>query len=262
MLKKVLKEASEIVRFHELLRNLVVRDIKVRYRRSVLGFVWVMLNPLLMMLVLSAVFSEVFRITTKNYTVYLLSGIVLWNFFSQSTAITVQAFLGNSNLIKKIYVPKSIFPLSTIISALVNFLFSLVPLILIVLFTGTPLSSRPHLLLIALALLFLFSLGIALLLSTITVFFHDVVYIYDVVLLAWMYATPVFYPEEIIPERFSVILHLNPMYYFMSLFRGGLYMDLPDVMSKISWGCMYASVSLIVGFIVYIAYKDKVIYYL
>ena len=140
---EALKEAVEIIKYKELLRNLVARDIKVRYKRSVLGFLWVMLNPLLMMLILNMVFSGLFGISTKNFTAYLLSGIILWSFFSQSTSTSVVSFLGNSNLIKKVYIPKAIFPLSVVVSAMINFIFSLVPLFIIFFITGT--SVSPHL---------------------------------------------------------------------------------------------------------------------
>ena len=124
-----LSRIREILKYRELLRNLVIRDIKVRYKRSLLGFFWVMLNPLLMMLILNLVFSELFRVSTKDYTAYLLSGIILWNFFSQGTSTSVYSLIRNSNLIKKIYLPRAIFPFSVVISALINFIFSLLPLL-------------------------------------------------------------------------------------------------------------------------------------
>src|ERR1039458_9024565 len=172
-----LSEIAELLRYKELLRNLVIRDIKVRYKRSVLGFFWVMLNPLLMMVILSMVFSGLFRVSTQNYTSYLLSGIILWNFFSQSTSASVFSLLSNSNLIKKIYIPKVIFPLSVIVSAVVNFLFSLVPLFLILAVTGTSLGGHIYILPLAIILVGMFSLGISLIVSTLAVFFHDTIYI-------------------------------------------------------------------------------------
>ena len=211
-MKKYIKEISEIIRYRDLLRNLVARDIKVRYRRSFLGFVWVMLNPLLMMLILYVVFSELFKVSTKTFTVYLLSGITLWHFFSQSTMSTVGSFLGNGNLIKKIYLPKAILPLSANLSALINLVFSIFPLVAVLIFSSTPVSPSFYLIPFVLILLFIFSFGISLFLSTLTVFFHDTVHIYEVVLLGWMYATPVFYPESIIPQKFSIILKFNPLY--------------------------------------------------
>jgi len=255
-------EFLAIVRYKELLKNLVARDIKVRYKRSVLGFLWVMLNPMLMMLVLSIVFSDLFRVTTKNFTTYLLSGIILWNFFSQSTTTSVVSFLANSNLIKKIYIPKAIFPLSVILSASVNFLFSLVPLFLIMWITHAPLSPYLYLLPVVLILVTLFSFGISLVLSTATVFFHDTIYIYDVLLLAWMYSTPIFYPDSIVAQKFRLILTLNPLYYFLSLFRGTLYLEVSQLFQKLLCASLISVSVFLIGWFVYDRYKDKVVYYL
>jgi ABC-type polysaccharide/polyol phosphate export permease len=258
----MLKEIREITKYRELLRNLVLRDIKVRYKRSVLGFAWVMLNPLLIMLILYIVFSGLFKITTENYIAYLLSGIILWNFFSQSTTTAVQSLIGNSNLIKKLYLPKAIFPLSVVLSATINFIFSLIPLFLVIYFIGTSIGSHFYLLPVALTLTVLFSFGIALILCTLTVFFHDTIYIYEVMVLAWMYTTPIFYPESIIPERFSFILRLNPLYYFLSIFRAALYMDVPFLSEKLLYGFLFSLIALSVGWFFYNRYKDRVVYYL
>lgn len=256
------KEIREIIRYRELLRNLVIRDIKVRYKRSVLGFLWVMLNPLLMMLVLNVVFSGIFRVSTKDYTAYLISGIILWSFFSQSTSTSLISFMGNSNLIKKIYLPKAIFPLSVILSAMIHFSFSLMPLFAIFLITGTRISPHIYLLPVILILVFIFSYGVSLIISTLTVFFHDTKYIYDVLLMAWMYSTPIFYPESIIPERFRFILQVNPFYYFLNLFRSSLYTDIRFDPQKLFYGLFFSVLAFSAGWFFYNRYKDKVVFYL
>lgn len=255
-------EIFEVLRYKELLRNLVSRDIKVRYKRSVLGFLWVMLNPLLMMLILNMVFSELFRISTKNYTSYLLSGIVLWNFFAHSTSSALPSFIGNSNLIKKIYIPKAIFPLSIVLSATINFVFSLVPLFFIFLLTGTPVGGNIVMLPLVIILVGIFCFGVSLIISTLTVFFHDMVYIYEVLLLAWMYMTPVFFPESIVPQKFSLIFHLNPVYYFITIFRGVLYMEVPLFFEKLLYSGLFSLAALAIGWLVFNRYKDRVVYYL
>lgn len=259
---EALKEAVEIIKYKELLRNLVIRDIKVRYKRSVLGFLWVMLNPLLMMLILNIVFSGLFGMSTKNFTAYLLSGIILWNFFSQSTSTSVSSFLGNSNLIKKIYIPKAVFPLSVVASAMINFIFSLVPLFIIFAITGTSVGPHLYLLPAILIMVAVFSFGIALILSTITVFFRDAQYIYEVLLLAWMYMTPIFYPESIIPKKFISIFHLNPFYYFLSTFRGALYMDVSAIPEKLFFGFLFSLTALVTGWFLYNRYKNRIVFYL
>lgn len=257
-----LREAKEIFKYRELLRNLVMRDIKVRYKRSIIGFLWVMLNPLFMMLILNIVFSELFKISTPNYTAYLLSGIILWSFFSQSTSTAVVSFIGNSNLIKKVYIPKAIFPLSLILSAFIHFLFAMIPLFIIFYITGVHISSNIYLLPLFFIMITMFSFGVSLILATSTVFFHDVRYIYEVLLLAWMYMTPIFYPESIVPERFMFILQLNPFYYFISVFRGALYMDVSMLHERVLYSLLFSFLTLIVGWLFYNRYKQKIIYHL
>ena len=257
-----LKEISEIIKYKELLRNLVARDIKVRYKRSALGFFWVMLHPLLMMLILSMVFSELFKVQTKNYSIYILSGIIFWNFFSQSTSTSLISFIGNRDLIKKIYLPKSVFPLSMILSALIHFVFSLIPLFIIFFFSGTSLSSQIFMLPAVIITVALFSFGVSLIIATSTVFFHDTKYIYEVLLLAWMYATPIFYPESIIPQKYNFILYLNPLFYFLSAFRSVLYMDGQYLPEGLLYGFLFSLGTFIAGWLFYNRYKDRIIYYL
>jgi ABC-type polysaccharide/polyol phosphate export permease len=259
---KALNEISEIVRYKELLRNLVARDIKVRYKRSVLGFFWVMLHPLLMMLILSMVFSELFNVSTKNFSVYVLSGIILWNFISQSTLSSVESFRGNSELIKKVYLPKAIFPISVILSSLIHFVFSLVPLFIIFFILGTTVSAKIFILPLVIIMVILFSFGISLIVSTLTVFFHDTKYIYDVLLLAGMYATPIFYPESIVPQKYAIILQLNPICYFLATFRMALYLDGQYLLEKLLYGFLFSIVTLVLGWFFYNQYKDRIVYYL
>ena len=257
-----LNEISEILRYKELLRNLVARDIKVRYKRSVLGIFWVMLHPLLMMIVLSMVFSEIFNVTTKNYSVYVLSGFILWNFFSQSTSSALSSFTSNRSLINKIYLPKSIFPLSVILSGLIHFVFSLVPLFVIFILSGTPLSSKIFVLPLLIGMVMLFSFGVSLIIATLTVFFHDTRYIYDVLLIALMYATPIFYPESIVPQKYALILHLNPLFYFMDIFRMALYLDGPHFFESLLYGGLFSFAAFVIGWFFYNLYKERIIYYL
>jgi ABC-type polysaccharide/polyol phosphate export permease len=256
------KEAGEIYKYRELLRNLVLRDIKVRYKRSLLGFLWVMLNPLLMMLILNIVFSELFKVSIPNYSAYLLSGLILWGFFSQSTSTAINSFIGNSNLIKKVYLPKSIFPLAIILSATIHFVFSLLPLSVILYINDISLGPRVFLLPIVFLTLIIFSFGVSLIISTATVFFQDVRYIYEVLLLAWMYMTPVFYPESIVPEKYMFIMQLNPFYYYISLFRSCLYMDITSLYEKLLISFLFALFSFLVGWLLYSRYRQKIVYYL
>lgn len=259
---ETLRETGEIYKYRELLRNLILRDIKVRYKRSLIGFMWVMLNPLLTMLILNIVFSELFKVSIPNYSAYLLSGLILWGFFAQSTSTAINSFIGNGNLIKKIYLPKSIFPLAIIFSATIHFAFSLLPLSIILYINDVSLSPRVFLLPLVFLTIILFSFGVSLIIATATVFFQDVRYIYEVLLLAWMYMTPVFYPESIIPEKYMYIIQLNPLYYYISLFRACLYMDVTFLYEKLLFSFLFSLFSFIVGWLFYSRYRQKMVYHL
>jgi ABC-type polysaccharide/polyol phosphate export permease len=255
-------EVVDIVRHRELLRNLVLRDIKIRYKRSVLGFLWVMLNPVLTMLVLSIVFATLFRSTVKDYTLYVLSGLVLWLFFAQSTSVGLKAFVGNSSLITTVALPKSVFPLAAVVSALVNLVLSALPLFGWLLVTGRPVSRHLALLPVAILEVFVFACGVALILSTVTVFFQDMTYIYDVLLLAWMYLTPIFYPVSIIPEQFAWLVRLNPLVSYLQAFRACVYMESATLGQDLGYGLVWAVLALIIGWTLYHRYKNRIVYHL
>jgi len=256
------KEIKELYAYRELLRNLVSRDIKKRYKRSALGFLWVMLDPLLMMLIFYIIFSGFFGKTVHNYTAYVIAGITLWQLFAQGTKVASLAFLLNRNLINKLYLPKSIFPVSVVASSVVHFIFSLVPLFLLIIFSGTNLSSNIVFIPVIVLIIFIFSLGIALTISTLAVFFHDIVYIYEVILLGWMYLSAIFYPVSILPKKFQIIMSLNPLYHYISLFRGCLYDKTLLTTEHVVFGLIFALFSFTLGWSIYYKNKDKIIFYL
>ncbi len=219
-----LEEIHETWAYRDLLVQLVARDIKSRYKRSALGIAWTMLNPLMMMVVLTLVFSSVFRQwDTHHYPVYLLSAMVLWNFFSQSTTAAMSQLLWGGALLGKIYVPKAIFPLAAIGTGLVNLVIALVPLMVIMLVVGVWPSWAMLFLPVPIVLTAMFALGLGLALSTLAVVFSDVVDMYQIVLSAWFFLTPIIYPESIVPEGERLWMYLNPMYYFVNLFRLPIY---------------------------------------
>lgn len=260
--KRMFTEISELYRYKELLRNLVSRDIKKRYKRSTLGFLWVMLDPLLMMLVFYIVFAGLFGRTVGNYTAYVISGITMWQLFSQGTKVASNAFIGNRNLLNDLYIPKSIFPVSVVASSLVHFVFSLVPLFVIIIVSGTTLSYDIIFLPFVVFLIFIFSLGISLAISTLAVFYQDVIYIYNVMLLAWMYLSAIFYPVSILPEKFRMLMTFNPVYHYISLFRACLYDTAMPKTEHIIWGTVFALVSFLIGWGIYHKNKDRIIFYL
>ncbi len=206
-------------RYRELLTELVKRDVKVRYRRSVLGMLWSVLNPLLTMLVMNFVFSNVFRFDLVNFPVYLMTGQLVFGFLSEATNQSLTSILENRQLLLKVYIPKYIFPMSRVSASLVNLLFSLIALFIVLIFTGTPLSWTMLLVPVLFVYLFAFVLGMGLLLSCLAVFFRDTIHLYSVVLTVWMYITPIFYPVEILPEIGQVLVRFNPMFHYVRFMR-------------------------------------------
>ncbi len=219
----MLEELREVWRYRNLLAQLIARTIKVRYKRSALGLMWTMLNPLMMMAIWSIVFSQLFRVTLEHYAVYALSALVLWNFFSQGTLTAMTELAWGNGLLQRIYVPRTIFAVSAVGTGLVNLLLALVPLAVIMLVTGVPLSPALVFLPVPILLTAMFALGVGLALSVLAVSFTDVVDIYQVALTAWLYLTPIIYPQEIVPPQLQWVFRLNPMYYLLELFRQPIY---------------------------------------
>lgn len=209
-------------RYKFLIKQLVSRDFKIKYKRSILGYLWSFLNPLLTMVVQYIVFSTIFRSDIKNFPVYLLSGVVFFSFFTEAVSQGLTSIVGNASLITKVYVPKYIYPVTKVISSSINLFISLIPLLLLAIFTGAPVNQTVILLVIPIACMLIFCIGLSLLLSSAMVFFRDTQYLWNVISLAWMYATPLFYPESILPENFKVILKINPIYYIVSFVRSVL----------------------------------------
>lgn len=210
---------QHLLQYKPLLKELVSRDLKVKYRRSFLGYVWSLLNPLLMMTVMTVVFSYMFRFDIPNYPLYLITGQTLWTFFNESTNMSMYSVLQNGSLIKKVYIPKFIFPISRVLSSFVTMSFSLVAIVIVMLFTKAPFYWTILLFPIPLLFLLLFSMGIGMVLSALSVYFRDITHLYGVLTLAWMYLTPIFYPVNALPEEIVPIVQSNPMYTYITFFR-------------------------------------------
>lgn len=208
-----------VKKYRFLIRQLVSRDFRTKYKRSVLGMFWSFLNPLLTMCVQYFVFSTIFKSDIPNYPVYLLIGIVSFNFFSEACGMALTSIIGNAGLITKVYMPKYIYPLTRVMSSVVNLVISLIPLLIVCIFTGVRFHRSVVLALYFLVCLMIFSLGLGLLLSASMVFFRDTQFLWGVFSMMWMYATPIFYPESILPENFKFILQMNPLYHFLKNIR-------------------------------------------
>lgn len=249
-------------KFKYFLMLLVKRDFVSRYRKSVLGVLWSLLNPLLTMLVMTMVFSYYFRFNIPNFPVYLLSGQLIFSFFTESTNRAMSSIIASSGIIKKVYVPKYIFPLSCTISSLINLLFSFFAFLLVFVVTRAPFHWTMLLAPIPIFYTFIFSVGIGLILSSLLVFFRDLIYLYGVFITLLTYLTPLFYPVDILPDWVQSVLGLNPLYHFVDYFRClTLYGIIPDLWSNIV--CIgFSAVSLCLGLYVVMIQQDKYILYI
>jgi len=257
----VKRQAITFVRFRHLLALMVKRDFITRYRRSVLGVLWSLLNPILTMLILTMVFSQLFKFEIPDYSfpVYFLSGQIIFGFFSESTTLAMSSIVGGGGIIKKVYVPKYIFPISRILSSLINLLFSFIAFLIVFIVMGETFHLTFLLIPIPIILLFMFSLGVGMLLSSISVFFGDINYIYGIGMTLLMFLTPLFYPVSILPERVYYLIHLNPLFHYVSYFRElALSGTIPGLWSNII--CIgFALAALSIGMFVTMTQQDKYI---
>lgn len=250
-------------RYRDLLSQLVVRDVKLKFRRSFLGYLWSVLNPLGIMIVLTIVFSNMFRFNIEYFPAYLITGQVLFGFLTESTTQSIYSIFGNASLLKKTYIPKYILTFSKVTSSMVNLLFSLVAMFLVILITGVPLTWKIALFPVVLVQFYVFCLGLSLFLAQFAVFFRDIQYIYNVITTAWMYLTPIFYPIEMLPTELAwVIEHLNPIYLYIQQFRCFMiYGTLPELYTVLA-GVFAAVATLVIGAWSFFRNQDKFILYM
>lgn len=246
-----LDEARELWNYRHLVAELVSRDIKVRYKRSVLGVAWTMLNPLLTMLAFTLVFSAILRQPIVNYPVYFLAGSIFWTFFAQATGHAASLTLDAMEIAKRIFVPRSVFVVSAVGVALVNLLFSLVPLLLIILVTGHPLHLTWLFLPVAVLIGGFFTAGVGLLVFTMASRFIDVRDTYLVLLGPWFFITPIVYDPSIVPPQYRLFVRYNPMTYLVDLFRAPLYSGWLPGPNTLAFASLAAVLSLVAGWFFY-----------
>ena len=252
---------QELYKYRWLLEQLIARDLKKKYRKSILGYLWSVLNPLLMMLIMTIVFSKLFRFQIPNYSVYLLSGQLIFTFFGEATSIGMQGILANGAMIKKVYLPKYIFPFSSVLSSFTTMVFSLVALLIVMIATGTPFHGTIILIPVALLYVLVFAIGIGILLSALLVFFRDLNYLWGVFLTAVNYLTPIFYPVDILPEVARKLIILNPLFDYINFFRKiVLYGQWPTMQEHVI--CLgFALAAIIIGGLVFKnKQKDFILY--
>ena len=253
-----------------LMRELISRDFKVKYKRSVLGVVWSLLYPILMMTVMAIVFSQMFKFKVEgiNYLVYLMTGIIMFNYFSEASNTAMTSVVDNFTLINKVYIPKYIFPLAKCLFVGINFLLTLIPWFAIILLSKVGLGEYAcsiniwYLLLpYVFICMFMFTVGVGMIISCVSVFLRDMFYIYGIILTIWNYLTPVFYSIEILPTKLQTIFKFNPLYLLLTSVRSiVLYGQRPSITQLGIMGIVGAG-TMLLGIFIFKKKQDKFIYY-
>jgi ABC-type polysaccharide/polyol phosphate export permease len=256
-----LEELRQLFRYRNLIGELIARDIKTRYKRSLLGIAWTMLNPLLTMLVLAVIFSSIFRFSFEHYVVYLLSGLLIWQLLAQTTTYAMGQMIWGGDLLRKIYLPRTAFAVSSIGTGLVNLGLSLIPLFLIMMLTGVKLTPALLMLPVGVVLTAMFSLGIGLFLSALAVYYTDILSIYEILLMIWMYLTPIIYPVEALPQSVRRLVAFNPMSGFVELFRQPIVNGIPASLETYGWSAIAALLALIAGWMFFTHRADAIAYH-
>lgn len=262
---KLIDRINTYKHYEPLLKQLIVKDIKLKYRRSFLGYIWSIMSPLLIMVVMVIVFSNMFRFDIVNYPVYFIIGQTIYNFFSESTNHAMWSIVGNAALLKKTYVPKYIFTLSKISSSFVNTLFALGAMLIVFIVCNIKFNWFMLFIPVILLQVYVLCVGVGLILAQATVFFRDIQYIYGVFLMVWMYLTPIFYPLSMLesnPELLFLIKNFNPLYLYIEQFRTIVLQGVFPPVELIANGVAWSLFSLVLGTVIFLKTQDKFILYI
>ena len=245
-----------LFRYSELIKTLVSRDLQVRYKKSILGYAWTWLDPLMTMFVFILVFDIILSIKVEHFPVYLLTGLIPWIFFSNSIGGSLNSISGNAPLIKRVYYPREIFPITITLGSLVNMFLSLLVLIPIILIYRIEINFNVLFLPISIIFLFFITLGVTLFFSCLNVFFRDISYVVPFIIRLWFYLTPIFYViEGRIPEHYlNIYMILNPLAVILSLFRASL---MGYSFPAIQYVCASFLISILVFLVGYTFFKKN-----
>ncbi len=260
MIAQIHRTTTELVQYREVLANILSQHLKVKYKRTSLGYIWSLLNPVLQLAVLTAVFSHVVRLDMKDYTLYLFSGLLAWTFFSNTVSTASVSLLENENFIKKVYLPKLIFPLSRMLLCGIDYLFSLVALSVIAVVLGFKFHAPILLLPLVMLNFAIFALGCALIVSVATVFFRDIQYLLGVFLNLLYFVTPIIYPLSALPENYRKWMNLNPMTVQLNLFHQVLYYGQVPTLGEWLPAIALTVVVFLGGLSVLFALEDEVVF--
>lgn len=262
-MSKLIDRINTYKHYEPLLRQLISKDIKLKYRRSFLGYIWSIMNPLLIMIIMVMVFSNMFRFDISNYPVYLIIGQTIFNFVSEATNQAMWSITGNAALLKKTYVPKYIFTVSKVTSSFVNTLFALGAMIIVFFVSNVKLNVNMLFIPVVLLQVYVFCVGLGLLLAQATVFFRDIQYIYGAFLTAWMYLTPIFYPISMLEEWMAeLIMTFNPLYGYVTQFRMVVLDNAFPPAQMIKAGVIWSIASIMIGTLAFLKTQDKFILYI
>jgi len=259
------RPVADLWRFRELIALLVQRDLKVRYKRSVLGMGWTLLNPLLQMLVYTLVFSTIMRVGVPQFPVFLLSGLLPWTLISVSIVGSAHCLLNNQGLIRKVSVPQMVYPLSVVASKVVDLVLSLAPLALLAAALGRVPGVSWLAVVPAVLLASLFSAGLALLFSSLTVFYRDMRHLIDILIQVWFYVTPVIYPAEFLDKLphawMRTLLRLNPATPVVRLFQLSIYEGRTPSAAAFGAAALSTALVLALGLAVFLRHEDEHIHH-
>ena len=261
MIRNLINHLSELQASHAVLWQLVRQQLILRYRRTALGYLWTLISPLLMMSVTAIVFATIFKMSLKNYAVFLFAGMIPWNCFSSIITQSAESFINNEGLIKKIYLPKIIFPLSISLGILIDSALSFIALFFIIFCIGGQLSWALLFIPIAYLLLFFFSFGITLITSIATVFFRDLQHVILIIMQAWFFLTPVMYKNEALAGgKLAWLVGLNPLVPFIEMFRAPLYSATLPGSTTIAGAAVLALGALSIGLLFFLFQEKKIVF--
>lgn len=247
-----MKALKELFEYREMIAGLVKKDLRGRYKGSVLGFLWTFINPLLQLLVYTMVFSVIMKNGIDKYYIFLFVGLIPWIFFSTSITSGCSSIIQSKDLVKKIYFPREVLPIATVTSGFVNMLFCFIVIFAVLVFSGIGFNFYAILFLpVIMVVEYFLSLGFALIFSALTVYFRDLEYVLGIITMAWMYLTPVMYSVDMVPEQLRIVLQLNPMTSIIVAYRDILYYRQIPQMETLLLALAVGICSCIIGYVIF-----------
>ncbi len=256
----IVDEFFELIEYRDLLRNLVRRNVTSRYKRSVLGILWTLLDPLFTMIVMTIVFSALFDAAMPRFPVFLLSGIIIWNFISQASTQAIADLMYGGSLMNQVYMPRAVYAFAAIGTGLANLGFAIIPLAILALVTGAPISWTWLFLPISILIVSIFTLGLGLIMSAFSVYFADVLNIHNIVLQLLMWLSGIFYSLESLPEQMRSVIGLIPTYHMIMIFRSPIYSGEIPPLESIYYSSAIAIIFLVIGLEIFMKFSDAIAY--